>query len=559
MKRKLWTVVAALVVISLLATACGAAPEPEVVEVEKVVTQVVEKEVEKIVTEVVEVEKEVEKIVEVTAVPAMRVDELDVGQLGNPEALSCPDWGSVDELDILHHFAEPLFRFNRDGTISGIVAEAWEMVSPTEWNIKIREGMKFHDPAYGELTAEDVVASLEWCFHPEKRNISRQPGVVADMDVEIVDDYNITVRFPEPGTAAVPNVWTYVGISDKDYLAEVGDDFTNRLMGTGPYKFVEWTPDVEIVGERFEDYWGEDPGVERLVWRVIPDAFTRKSEFMTGGLDILPFMVAEWVPEAATNADVRVEPILSARYIMVILPVGVPPYDDIRVRHALNYAVNKDEIVEQLFAGIGATPPRGVVNPILVEGDATRELYPYDPERAQQLLDEARADGVEIPPLTLYAPNDRYVMDKEMGEAVAGYWRNIGLEVEYIPESRSTLFPRALGLEMTDPFLIGFGNTLLRADYPFNIWLQKRADPPSRGSAYALGPDEWDVMISELNATESGSPESIELARELDELYIEYAPWVFVVNFVDLFGVSNDIEWKPYPFESRYFVDVKPR
>ena len=330
-------------------------------------------------------------------------------------------------------------------------------------------------------------------------------------------------------------------------------------MGTGPYKFVEWTPDVQIVGERFEDYWGEDPGVERLVWRIIPDAFTRKSEFMTGGLDVLPFMVADWVPEVATNADVRVEPILSARYIMIILPVGVPPYDDIRVRQALNYAINKDEIVAQLFAGIGATPPRGVVNPILVEGDRTREIYPYDPEKATQLLDEARADGVEIGPLTLYAPNDRYVMDKEMGEAVAGYWRDLGLEVEYIPESRSTLFPRLLGLELEDPSLIGFGNTLLQASYPYNIWLQKRADPPSRGSAYALGPDEWDEKISELNAMLSGSEDSIALARELDELYIEYAPWAFVVNFVDLFGVSNDIEWTPYPFESRYFVDVKPR
>ena len=122
----------------------------------------------------------------------------------------------------------------------------------------------------------------------------------------------------------------------------------------------------------------------------------------------------------------------------------------------------------------------------------------------------------------------------------------------------STLFPRAMGLELTDPFLVGFGNTLLRADYPFNIWLQKRFDPPSRGSYYALGLDEWDEMISELNAMVSGSPESIELARELDELYIDYTPWVFVVNFVDLFGVSNEVDWKPYPFESRYFLDVKP-
>jgi peptide/nickel transport system substrate-binding protein len=547
-----------VVVITLLATGCGAAPEPETV-VEKVVETVVV--MEEIVETVVVMEEVIKEVVATpTAAPAAptRVEELKIGQFGDPVTLDCWDWTAVDELDILHHIAEPLFRFDRDGSIVGVVAEEWEMVSPTEWVIKIRQGMKFHDPAYGELMGEDVVASLEACFEPEGRAIAKQPGVVADMELELLDDYTLSVKFPDPGTAALPNVWTYTAITAKEYLEEVGKDFTRQPMGTGPFMFMEWTPNVEIVAERFEDYWGQDPGVDRLVWRVIPDAFTRRGEFLTGGVDILPFMVAEWVPEVATNADVRVEPILSARYIMVVLPVGTPPYDDIRVRKALNHAVNKEEIVEQLFSAIGATPPRGVVNPILVEGDKTRELYPYDPELAMQLLDEARADGVEIPPITLYAPNDRYVMDKEMGEAVAGYWRALGLEVEYIPESRTTLFPRAMGLELTDPFLVGFGNTLLQASYPFNIWLQKRADPPSRGSYYALGPDEWDAMIAELNALPSASPESIELARELDELYIEYAPWVFVVNFVDLFGVSNDVDWTPYPFESRYFLDVKP-
>jgi ABC-type transport system substrate-binding protein len=142
---------------------------------------------------------------------------------------------------------------------------------------------------------------------------------------------------------------------------------------------------------------------------------------------------------------------------------------------------------------------------------------------------------------------------------VAGYWRAIGLDVEYTPESRTVLFPKSQALEMKDPHLIGFGNTLLRADYPFNLWLQKRNEPRSRGDEYAAGPDEWDQLISQLVAMPSGSPESIELARKLDELYTEYAPWAFVLNYVDLYGVSNKVEWKPYPHEMRFFTDVKPR
>ena len=200
-----------------------------------------------------EVIKEVEVEVVVTPTPpapdADRIDELKVAQFGNPVNLDCWDWTSIDELDILHHFAEPLFRFDREGNIQGVVAEDWEMKSPTEWVINIRQGLKFQDPDYGELTAEeDVVASLEACFEPERRAIAKQPGVVAEMAIEILDDYTLSIKFPEPGTAALPNVWTYTAISSKKYLEQVGNDFTRKPMGTGPYKFVEWVPNVRIVG-----------------------------------------------------------------------------------------------------------------------------------------------------------------------------------------------------------------------------------------------------------------------------------------------------------------------
>lgn len=490
---------------------------------------------------------------------AKRVAELKVGQIGNPVDMSCWDWTAIDELDIVSHFVEPLFQFDRQGKIQGMVVERWEMKSPMEWILHIRKGMKFHDPAYGELRAIDVIASLKACFQKEGRAIKKQPGVIAGMQLELLDEYTVRVKLPEPGTAALPNYWTYAIITSQHYLEKVGKGFSQQPMGTGPYRFVEWTPNVQIVGERFADYWGADPGVERIVWRIIPDPFTRKSEFLTGGLDILPFMEAAWVPEVKANPNTRVESILSARYIMVILPVRESPFHDKRVRHALNYAINREELVEQLFLGVGAVPMTGIVNPILPEYDPNREGYTYDPAKAKQLLEEARADGVQVGKITLYATNDRYALDKEIGEAIAGYWRAIGLEVEYIPQSRTVLFPKSQRFEMKDAHMVGFGNTLLRADYPFNLWLQKRKSPRSRGDAYAVGPDEWDPLISELGTLASGSPESVALARKLDKLFTEYAPWAFVINYVDLYGVSEKVDWKPYPFESRFFIDVKPR
>ena len=491
--------------------------------------------------------------------PPERIRALNVGQLGNPVDLTCWNWTSVDEIDILQHFAEPLFRFDRDGTLKGVVAEKWEMKSPTEWILNIRKGMKFHDPKYGEMKAEDIIASLQWCFREGFRALPKQPGVIAKMQLEKVDDYTIRVKLPEPGSAGLANNWYYTAITSKKYLDEVGNDFNRKPFGTGPYKFVEWVPNVRVVGERFADYWGPDPGVERITWRVLTDAFTRKSEFLTGGIDILPFMDASWLPEIKANANVRVEPILSARYIMVILPSKEPPYTDKRVRQALNYAVNKEEIAKQLFQGVGAVVPSGVLNPVIPEADPKKVVYPYNLDKAKQLLSEARTAGVKIDKITLYATNDRYSLDKEMGEAIAGYWRALGLTVEYIPQSRTVLLPKSQAFEMKDPHQVGFGNTQLRADYPFNLWLQSREKPMSRGFAYVGAPAEWDKMVDQLAAMPSGTPETTKLARQLDDLFIDYAPWVFVTNYVDLYGVSNKVEWKPYSYESRFFIDVKPR
>ena len=381
------------------------------------------------------------------------------------------------------------------------------------------------------------------------------------MKLTAVDDYTVRVQLPEPGSAGLANNWLYTGVTSKQYLAEVGTKgFNLKPMGAGPYKFVEWVPNVRIVGERFADYYGPDPGVDRIVWKVLTDASTRKSEFLTGGIDILPFMDASWLNEIKAVTSVHMEPILSARMIMVILPCKDPPYTDKKFRQALNYAVNKDEIVKQLFGGVAAVNPSGALGLVIPEADPKNLVYPYDLAKAKALLAESLAAGNKIGKLTLYATNDRYALDKEMGEAVAGYWRALGLQVEYVPQARTVLLPKSQAFEMHDPAQLGFGNAQLRADYPFNLWLQSRPAPNrSRGDAYVGAPKEWDAMVDKLAGMPSGTPEAIKLAREIDDLYIDYAPWVYVTNYVDLYGVSNKLDWKPYSYEMRYFVDVKAR
>lgn len=480
-----------------------------------------------------------------------RIQELKVAQIGNPSAMDCWNFTAVDEGDIVRHFLEPLFDFDREGAIRGAAAESWEMKSPTEWIIRLRKGMKFHDPKYEELKAEDVVASLDSCVRETSRLAIAFAKPILKHQAEILDEYTIRLTMPEPGTGGLLNNLAYAYIYPKKYLELGKEQVARRPIGAGPYKFVEWVPNQRIVVERFEGYGGLEQFVDRIVWRIIPDAFTRKSEFLTGGLDVIPFVQPAWVPEIEANPNTRVERVVSGRHIHIILPVQEPPFTDKRVRQALNYAVNKKELVEQLFLGIGAVPLTGAIHPILPEADPERVGYSYDPEKAKLLLREARADGVKVGKITLYAPNDRYTLDKEMGEAVAGYWRAIGLDVEYINQPRSVLFPNLFTFKLKDPLLIGFGNIRLRAEWIFEVGYNRHyADPI---------PEEWQKLMDELSRTISGDPRRIEIARKLDKLWTEDAKWVFMINYVDLYGVNNRVDWQPYAIENRYFLDAKPR
>ena len=488
-----------------------------------------------------------------------RIEELVLAQTGNPVTLDAHA-SSVDEMDIVANMVEPLLLMTRDNEMVPWLAEELEMISSTEWLMTLRKGVKYHDPEYGEMKAEDVVASVQFAFKPGSRNIARVPDTIANMEMEIIDDYNIRFKLTGQGTASFPNhlAAMRVFVSAKAYRDLVGDDFTRRPMGTGPFKFVEWVPNVRIVAERFDDYWRGALPVDRVVWRIIPDPFTRRSELLTGGVDLVRALEPDAAPDVVANPDTRLEEVLSSRYVFVVLPVDVPPYDNQKFRQALNYAVNNQEIVDQLFGGFAAQPLRGVVHPFLCEADPNRTGYPYDPVKAKQLIDEARAEGAPVDGLIrLFSPNDRYVLDKETGEAVAGYWRAVGLDVEYNPEPRATLFPRLMGFEMEEPTLIGNGNGLGRAEFPFELWLQKRESPPSRGLAYASPhPSDWDAEINELALMASCTPEATTLAQAMDDKWTEFAPWVLLVNFQDLYGVNNRIKWEPWSTEIRMLFDI---
>jgi ABC-type transport system substrate-binding protein len=240
------------------------------------------------------------------------------------------------------------------------------------------------------------------------------------------------------------------------------------------------------------------------------------------------------------------------------LPVENPLLADRRVRLALNLAVNKREIIEQLFRGIGAVELTAPLPLTVVERNPKLEGYAYDPARAEKLLKEAGAIGKT---LTLEAPYNRYTLDREIGEAIAGYWEAIGLQVDYKPQDFAVFSPKVLRGSPawpTNPFLVGFGDGRYLADYMYTLWIEKRPGG-SRGAVYTKGPDSWDEWMRDISLLGLQDPRRIELLHRLQAEIMDYAPWVLVLNYQDIYGLSRKVEWKPFPNENRKMYDARPR
>ena len=427
MKTKSFTIMALLVVLSLLA-ACGPAAEPEVVvqtvEVEKTVVETVVETVE------VEVEKTVveEKTVEVTAVPPPEAPEgtLVRALTTFPNSLDIPQAAERQASSTAWQLYDSLVWLNNDGDIEPALAERWDISDDgREYTFYLREGVTFHN---GEpFNADAVVFSWE---RAKDAGFEYSDQLLEADSVVKVDDYTVKITTPEPNALffnTLHDIWAMV---PPGYFAEVGQEgFDAHPIGTGPYKFVEWVKGDHITFEANLDYWRGAPKIQTVIFRPIPESATRVAAIQTGEVDIVTRLSAEEAQSlmGAPNVTIIKYPVTRIYYVAFNnLTTGVgQPTEDPLVRQAMNYAVDVDAIVDALFDGF-AKPATGYV--------ATGELgygavegFTYDPAKAVDLLTEAGyPDGFEM---DMACPAGAYSHFEEVCEAIVGYLGEVGIEV----------------------------------------------------------------------------------------------------------------------------------
>ncbi len=334
------------------------------------------------------------------AAPAAGDQTLIVGLAAAPDSFDPADHRNRQTETVLRNMFDGL---NTRDTRSGVhleLAESMELIDPTTMEITLREGVLFHDGS--AMTADDVVFTFNRIIqenqieYPEVHTSPRK-GLIAPLAaVEKVDDRTVRLIFSAPWPPAL-QLLVHQQIVPQAYLEEVGTQgFVARPIGTGPFQFVEGQLDDQVVMERFDDYWGGAPDLEpvgpacvqRVIFRVIPEASTRVAALLAGEVQIIQSVPPDLIPTLEQNPNVVIKTAPGTQPKWLELNVNQPPFDNQSVRQALNHLIDKDLIVDALYGG-RAVALAGPLSPFNNFADPSLTPYPYDPERAAELLAEA--------------------------------------------------------------------------------------------------------------------------------------------------------------------------
>ncbi|MFN8475333.1 MAG: ABC transporter substrate-binding protein [Anaerolineae bacterium] len=478
------------------------------------------------------------------AAPAAKASgkELAIAISEDIGALDIRKEGSAASFSLLRHIYEPLVWFDDNMKLYPVLAESWEQVDPTTMRFKLRKDVKFHNGK--PLTADAVKYSLEKALDP-KGDAWMQfalDGLVKGATV--VDPYTVDIQTTAPTPSLLWRL-TLLDIVEPSY-ADSGQMDT-KPMGTGPYKFVEFTPRQQLVMARNPDYWGKAPAIERITARILPEAGTRQAALQAGEVQMIDSVSPEMMKRIQESPNTTVTTAPTARLVYVALRNDRGPLANPKVRQAMNYAVDKKALTGTILKDISAQA-QGPLPPSLTS--SRQDLnYDYNPEKAKQLLKEAGYNGEKI---VFGVGKGRYPNDGQVAEALVNYWQAVGLNIDFKQGEWAAMSAEARkGKDSPfDAFMQGWSadalDPVLMMDFLFNS-----KNTPSRTS-YS-NPKVDDNLKK---AAVTNDPKALDtLLKDTEGMVWDDAPLVFLYYPLQVLGVSKNLNgFKARPDEFFFFT-----
>ncbi len=461
---------------------------------------------------------------------------------------------TLSSTNIHLHVFETLTDRDADMETQPMLATEWSVISDDNrtWEFKLREDVVFQngDP----MNADAVVFSFERLDDMIAAGVDadNHTHAILDMEsIEAVDDYTVhlTTNAPNP---VVPQIVNSMWILSPGALADATYEEATRLppVGTGPYKLTEWVPDEFVRMEAWEDYRDGPPEIKEILWRPVPETATRIAELKAGGADLIVNVPPDLVDDVDSHGGVEVRTVAGGRRIIIGIGHGRnprhPALEDKRVRQAMNYAFDAESMFASLLGGLGERAGT-IVNPPNSNPDI--QPYPFDPDKASQLLDEA---GWELNPdtgirekdgeplsLVFHTPDGRYIQDRNMAQVVSADLEAVGFDIDLQVVEWSVFIGMAAnqGEGFGDLHLIGSGTSFTWMDIAFFA-------AESGSNRVGFENDEFEALYAELSS-EFDPDRQRELLWELEDIVREEAPCIFTWFQVDIYAASDRLDWQP--------------
>lgn len=419
----------------------------------------------------------------------------------------------------------------RDGNgelIPGLAVDLPSRIDDHTWQFALRDGVSFHNG--DAFTAADVVASVNRIGRLIDEGVTDNDGFFASLSgAEAVDDLTVNIMTEAPdGVLPARMYWLKIVPAS----AETSDDLSDSVVGTGPYELTDWTRGESVTLEANGDYWDGAPAIDDVEYRFVGESGSRFAGLLSGDYDLITNLSPEDVPGApqAQTAQGQEHPVL-------ILDADEGITADPNVRLALNLAVDKTAIADSLFSGFAAVDAGQLLSPSILGHNPDIEAFPYDPERAKTLIEDAGVAGETI---TLVGESSgRWLLDADLVQAVAGFWEEAGLNVDLqLPEFGEyldVLFDRD---SRADAIFVSSSNDILDADRQLSTYYQ------AGGIGSSNSNEELSRLIDEARAEVDADARET-LYQEAVQIAYDEAYFVFLINNQDIYGLSERMVWVP--------------
>jgi peptide/nickel transport system substrate-binding protein len=427
------------------------------------------------------------------------------------------------------------------------LAESWGVSSDgMTYTFHLRQGVSFHDGT--PFNAQTYVQGLDRLKKDSPNSIYNTGPVESYIDFtygavdsyKAVDDKTVEFRLKHafaPFLTSLAMVWN--GVVSPAAAVKFGKDFRNNPVGTGPFIFKEWRHGDQIILEANKSYWGGQPKVDRLIFKINPDAQASLLALRQGDVHILADVNAQLVPaiRGDSNLVLMTQPGLAVSGMG--MPCDVAPFSDKRVRQALNYAIDRDAINKSLFQGL-AVPMTSPLPEAQWSFDPSLKGYPYDPDKAKSLLAEAGLQsGFKAELLTYNSARGYNSAGPELAVAVQGYLRKIGVEASVQKMEMGSFLSQIRSGKYGGMFMVGWTGDNGDPDN-FLYELFSSDNIPVGDTARYKNPD-VDTALRQAQQ-EPDHDKRVALYQQAQKIIMDDAPWVFINSIEQVRAASKRVQ-----------------